>query len=318
MSRFPPIDAATELWSWGCAGFVCLACSGQTTVDLLPVRTETVGGASGSTYGGIVSSIGGVSGSTLGGTVSNAGGSTPTASAGRSGLPAELIHRWDFSGTGVEVSDRVGGAFGTVVGGAALDGNGHLSITDGVSYVALPTRLLSSTGTSSITIAAWVTWFGGASWQRVFDFGSTTTNDGLPGQANAQFYFTPRFEPRQFFSVLLDNDSSSEGQAVVEGTVGFPVKAVTSIAVVLDGDEQAGTSTLRLYLDGARIGESSALDLRLSEFDDQNCWLGQSQWAQDSEPLTHWNGEFDEFRIYARALSEREVANLSLADPSAL
>lgn len=286
MLRLLPLDA--DLRGSCCAVFAVLACSGETTVDLLPVRDVSANGVAGS------------------------------PNSGRGGFPAELIHWWDFAGEGSIVRDRVSGALGTVLGGAALDGNGHLSITDGVSYFALPEFLLSNAGSSSVTIAAWITWFGGASWQRVFDFGSTTTDDGSPGQARAQFYFTPRFEPRQYFSVLLDGDSSAGGQAVVEGTVAFPVNVAATIVVVLEGDEQTGTSTLRLYLDGVRVGEPSTTVLRLSEFSDRNCWLGQSQWVQDADPLTHWNGEYDEFRIYARALSDREIANLSLADPAAL
>lgn len=332
------IETRTPFSSWSCVCLCLIGCVEPTTVDLLPARdapsiggtsavgTSTSSGRSSAAAGTALSASGGSSAS-LGGTAASGGTAEPAGTFATSGagattvlgsLPAELIHRWDFSGSGVEVIDRIDGRAATILGGAELDGSGRLSISDGVSYVALPSAVLSSADSSSMTIAAWITWFGGASWQRVFDFGRTAAGDGLPGEATAQFYFTPRFEPRQFYSVLLDGDYTSSGQAVVESTEEFPANVPAFVAVVVEGNDATGTSSLRLYLNGARVGTPSTTAVRLAEFPDQNCWLGQSQWIQDADPLTHWNGQYDEFRIYSRALSDSEISNLSLSDPSRL
>lgn len=305
-----------------------IACTDTTTVDLLPSTSHSGGTGDRASTTQFTSAVGGAANleggttaratSALGGS-SVGGAATSTQStvgiAGNTGWPTELIHRWDFEGTGTVLSDGVTGVSSQVVGGASLDGAGQLSITDNASYVALPAWLIGKSKATSLTIAAWVTWHGGVSWQRVFDFGTTEAGDGQPGNVLAQFYFTPRFEPRQFYSALLDGDYTTSGQATVEGTETFPVDTPTFIAVVVEGDDAAGTSLLRIYLNGQLVGASNPTRLRLSEFKDQNCWLGQSQWIQDS---MHFNGSYDEFRIYARALSSAEIKRLAPDNPAQL
>lgn len=297
-----------------CALGGLMACTSTTTVDLLP--SDPTPGGTGAHASATTSTSGGTS-ARVSATTSASGGTSDAVNglAGNSGWPFELIHRWSFDGTGTALLDGVTGVFSPIVGGASLDGSGQLSITDDASYVDLPAWLIGKSRATSLTVAAWVTWYGGVSWQRVFDFGTTDAGDGQPGNVLAQFYFTPRFEPRQFYSVLLDGDYTSSGQATVEGTAPFPIDTPTFIAVVVEGDDTAGTSALRVYLNGELVGTSNATRLRLSEFKDQNCWLGQSQWIQDS---MHFNGAYDEFRIYARALSAAEITRLSAGDPALL
>jgi hypothetical protein len=298
------------------AGF---ACSASTTVDLLP---ETSSAGVGNT--GIAGATAALGGSSAASTSGGAGtGGTTASSTNANGWPAELIHLYDFAGTGTNVVDRVDGSVGTIEGAtsggtAALDGSGQLSITDGVSYVKLPSWLIKNAKSSSITFAIWFTWNGSASWARVFDFGATNEGDNTPGTALAQFYFTPMSEPNHYYSVLLNNDCNSGAQAVVEPAASFPIGEAVYVAVVVEGDEILGTSTLHLYLNGTEVGTPSTVAQRLTEFTDQNCWLGLSQWIQDNSVYQHFNGSYDEFRIYSRALTAAEVTALSLDDPSLL
>jgi hypothetical protein len=292
------------------------ACTSLRTVDLL---SEETGGSS---SGGAHATNGGTH-ATNGGTHATNGGASSAGRATTTGgtkpiLPKELIHLYDFDGTGTEIVDRAGGLSGTVLNGATLDGSGKLTINDGVSYVRLPSWLIKNAKTASLTIATWITWHGGASWARVFDFGATNEGTDQPGSALSQFYFTPKFEPKQFYSVLFDNDANHEGQASIEGTTAFEIDKLTLVVVTIEGDETAGTSTLHLYVNGVEGGPPSTVAQRLTEFTDQNCWLGQSQWIQDMSPSQHFNGEYNEFRIYSRALSVDEVLRLSLTDPTTL
>jgi arabinan endo-1,5-alpha-L-arabinosidase len=288
-------------------------------VDLLPKETGGTAASDGGTGSGGTFTAGGRSGSksSFTGGTSNAGGAKASTSS-TNGLPVELIHRYDFEGTGTEIFDRAGGQSGVVLGGATLNGTGALTINDGVSYVRLPSWLIKNAKTPSLTIASWITWQGGASWQRVFDFGATNEGNDQPGTALAQFYFTPKFEPVQFYSTLLDGDANTAGQATVEGTYAFPTNVRTLVVVVVEGDSTLGTSTVHLYVDGAATGTASTVNQRLTEFTDQNCWLAQSQWIQDADPVQHFNGSYDEFRIYSRALSATEISHLSLTDPTKL
>lgn len=302
------------------------ACSSLETVDLLPLGPgDTASGSGGATAPSTTSSTGSSTTAGSGGS-GGSGGSAGTHSGAVGGqssttwsnLPKDLVRLYDFSGTGTEVVDRAGGESGVVLGGATLDGSGQLSISDGKSYVRLPSWLLSSTGSSSVTLAAWVTWRGGTAWSRIFDFGSTVEGTDVPGNALSHFYFTPKFEPLLYYSAVLDGNCTVGGQAAVEGTEAFPSGTPTFLAVVVEGDDTLGTSTLRIYVDGVAAGTTSTTLLRLSAFRDPHCWLGQSQWVQDADPFQHYNGLFDEFRIYARALLPAEIAGLSLVDPTKL
>jgi hypothetical protein len=304
------------------------ACTSLTTVDLLSEETgsSSSGGAratsGGRSSGGTSATSGGASSggrtTAMGGSQTTTGTANTTAPSSIPNLPKELIHLYDFEGTGTEIVDRVGGLSGVVLNGALLDGTGKLTINDGVSYVRLPSWLIKNAQSPSLTIATWVTWHGGASWSRVFDFGATNEGTDQPGSALSQFYFTPKFEPAKYYSVLFDSDANHDGQATIEGTQVFEVDQLTLVVVTIEGDETLGTSTLRLYINGAEGGPPSTVGQRLTEFTDQNCWLGQSQWIQDSSISQHFNGSYEEFRIYSRALSADEVSRLSLSDPTVL
>lgn len=299
-------------------------CAAVTTVELLPELGQAGQGSWGGSGPGAIATA---SGSTqAAGAAGARGGATSGQSSGTSsvsGWPAELIHLYDFSGTGTEIVDRRGGGSGTIGrldGGlpASLDGSGRLSIADGYSYVKLPSWLIKNAKSSSITIAVWFTWDGSNSWARVFDFGATNEGDNTPGSALSQFYFTTRSEPNGYYSTVLDNDCNDGWQAGVEPPTAFPVSQAVFVAVVVEGDDTTGSSTLHLYLNGAEVGPASTTIQRLTEFTDQNCWLGLSQWAHDNTPAQHFNGSYDEFRMYSRALTAAEVARLVLDDPSVL
>ena len=76
-------------------------------------------------------------------------------------------------------------------------------------------------------------------------------------------------------------------------------------------------SFLSLYLDGRLAGRNADANLVPSDLGNTpNNWLGRSLYAVDP----YFVGSYDEFRIYNRALSEVEVAELycsTLARPRA-
>jgi len=230
--------------------------------------------------------------------------STTDAASGDAGgdaalAPAPLLPlyvRYDFAGTGAVAIDRAGLANGAIVGGAALDGDGHLTL-DGVDdFVDMPNRVVS--GLTSLTVVSWLTWNEPINWVRLFSFGSTDAGEGNPGRAVTSFSLTLFNRPEQVPSVLFESAGQVEQ---MEASRSAPSGAPIQLAVSLDA--AAGTTTL--YLNGAEVAQRTMAG-RVSSLDDVDNWIGRSHWVQDAT----LHARLDEFRIYARALSAAELAAL--------
>ncbi len=106
-----------------------------------------------------------------------------------------LIHRWSFDGTGVNVVDSIGGANGTVEGGAdarrrrACSRWPAIVMSSPISTSTCPTGLIS--GLSQVTILAWTTWQGGAGYQRIFDFGISDMGEQQGGSGRSHIAVMP-------------------------------------------------------------------------------------------------------------------------------
>lgn len=225
-------------------------------------------------------------------------------------LESLLAHRYDFEGTGTEVMDRVGVAHGTIAGGATLstlDGKGVVQLAGGSggSYVDLPNGLISVL--TSATLEAWVTWGGGGSWQRVFDFGdsSAAKPENNPANGETYLYFTPQSNG----GVALAGFSlagNSVGQEVqVLATASLP-QTLSQVVVVADST----ADKLILYINGAKASEQPWSD-ELAGINDVNVWLGRSQYIGD----VALKAVFHDFRIYDSALSAPQVATAFVAGP---
>src|SRR5579884_202818 len=94
-----------------------------------------------------------------------------------------LVHRWSFN---TDDNDSVGGANGTNMNGAYLDGNGHVvipgsgyvSTQDSCPYVALPPGIM--TNLNSITVECWLTDNAGQTWAEPWCFGGSTSGPSEP------------------------------------------------------------------------------------------------------------------------------------------
>ncbi len=220
--------------------------------------------------------------------------------------PPVLAHRYSFEGAppATLVADSIGGADGTVTGGAVFTGNGQLNLVGVNGYVNLPNGLIS--GLTNVTLEAWVTWNGGAIWQRIFDFGSDSAGENNQGTGLTYLALTPQSGSGTVRFAITTN--SGNGEMPVAGPGAFPIGQETHVAVSYDF--VAGTSVL--YLNGERVTNGPA-SIPLSAINDVNVWLGKSQWTDP-----YFNGQFDEFRIYNGALSDAAVAGSFAAGPNAL
>jgi len=276
------------------AGSLGFGCTAVTTVDLFPEKAAA--GKAGQPSGA-------EAGKTSNGTASGLG-----ASSG-----PWLVNRYDFSGTGTVVVDSLSGKNGEIIGGAALDGTGQLSLTgDTQQYVKLPPWLISSM--KSVTIVTWFTWNGGRPWQSVFNFGYNKSGSSLPSEdVGAEVFFTPltvAVTPTSSFHMAIVFD---QGQDSIDHPEAFPTNQPMAVAAVYDGELRQ----ISLFYNGILAEPPKALTIgySLSELKDSNCWLGQSQWAHDVAYNGNFRGIYDEFRIYSGALTAQQVANLSLTDP---
>jgi hypothetical protein len=221
------------------------------------------------------------------------------------GLRDALVHRYRFDGTGTTVTDSRGGQNGMVVN-AQLSGAGKLDLAGGTSdqYVDLPNGLVS--GLTDATFEVWVTWSGGGSWQRIFDFGdNNNATEGSQGTGRSYLFLTPSVATSMTLRLAYSlNGSGSETQ--INASAALPTGGVHHIAVVIDDTNDR----MLLYLDGALAG-SVALTGSLSSIHDINNWLGRSQYSSDPELA----GSLHELRIYGAALSAEQIALSRSAGP---
>lgn len=229
------------------------------------------------------------------------------------GIKSALVHRYDFEGTGTAVIDRVGSADGVVKGGATLSqvgGKGVVVLAGGAtgSYVDLPNKLLSAL--TNATLEAWVTWGGGAAWQRVFDFGdsSSATPEDNPANGKSYLFLTPATDDAgggAMRAVYSLSGGAAAAETRVDATTALP-QTLTHVALVVD----TKGGNLLLYVNGAATG-TQAFSGALASINDVNVWLGRSQYEADPE-LT---GTFHDFRVYDAALTPLQIATSFAGGP---
>jgi alpha-L-arabinofuranosidase len=175
---------------------------------------------------------------------------------------------------------------GTKEGTANIDSigkiNGSLSL-DGQGSVKLPNNILN--GLNELTVSAWVQYnvANGSEWQRIYDFGNDTNNN-------------------LFLSKNRTNNFNSNRN--VEGLNGgnpFTDDKWYFITTTITKD------TMIYYENGVEVNRKEHLKNKLSSLKDsiQN-YIGKSKYSADP----NFNGYIDEFRIYNKALTAKEISEL--------
>lgn len=221
------------------------------------------------------------------------------ATAPQAAVPADpgasaLVLLYAMEGNTQDTSGKGnnGTASGNPAYGTGPNGYGKALKFDGLDdYVTLPIGTLLSS-LSNITVATWVNYSGtGGGWQRIWDFGSSTTN---------YMFLTP-----------AQGTTGSMTFAIMTGTVAEKRFVAPSIlptgwhhtAVAIDGTAKTAT----LYLDGTAAATSSVAVLPKDLGVTTQNWIGRSQFTADA----FFNGMVDDFRIYNRALSGSEIRYLA-------
>lgn len=151
-------------------------------------------------------------------------------------------------------------------------------------------------GVTDVTIAARFRWNGGGNFQRLFDFGNSTSQ---------YLFLTPKSGSNTLRFAITT--SGTAGEQILEA----PSPAIgewTHVAVTLI--DQTGT----LYVNGVPVA-SGTVTLDPGTINPLLNWIGKSQFTAD--PL--FAGAIDDFRIHRRGLTAAEIRSLALPPaPSAV
>lgn len=136
------------------------------------------------------------------------------------------------------------------------------------------------------TVSGWVKWIGGGNWQRIFDFGQSTSNF---------FYLTPS-DGANLLQCAITPDLNIYNQ-VVESPVAMPTNQWAHVAVVMDGRQGI------LYLNGNAVAVNNSVNLLPSDLGPTNCYFGRSEFPADP----YFNGRMSAMRLNSSALSRAQI-----------
>ena len=194
---------------------------------------------------------------------------------------AGLIARYAFDGN----ANASVGAPGTASGSPAyITGvNGSAIDLDGTNdFVTLPAGTASAT---ELTIASWFWRDSTASWQRLFDFGTGTSEN---------MFLSPRSGSSTIHFGIRDGGAEQS-----LSTPSLPTGQWVHIAVTLGGNVG------RLYVNGTLV-DTDTITLRPTDFLHDYSYIGKSQFP---DPL--FDGRIDEFLIFNQALTAAQIAALA-------
>jgi len=188
------------------------------------------------------------------------------------------------NGTLVNMDPATDWVTGQIGNALALDG------TD--DHVTLPIGSVIGSLTNC-TIATWVNWSGGSSWQRIWEFGSNT---------NVYMFLTPNNGSTGALRFAITRTGSA-GENQTTSSAVLPSDGWHHVAVTIDADNH----THSLYLDGNRVAQNTSATLKPSDLGSTTRnRLGRSQ---TSDP--YFNGLLDDVRIYNYSMNAEEVAQLA-------
>jgi hypothetical protein len=208
--------------------------------------------------------------------------------------PVLVAHlRFDET-SGTTASDATGNGWnGTLVNGPlwrAGKYNNAVDLDGTDDYVSLPTGVVD--GLTDFTISAWVYLDAVSTWSRVFDFGNNTT---------VNMFLTPRHSNSSGTVRFAITTSGAGGEQRINGSAALPTGVWTHVAVTHSGN------TGILYVNGAEVGRNSSMSLTPDSLGaTTKNYIGKSQYADP-----YLNGRVDDFRIYSKALSAADVAELA-------
>lgn len=210
---------------------------------------------------------------------SNEVSATPTGNA-------SIVAQFQFDGNTQDGSVNLNhsATYGSVSYTQGKVGTGSITLNGANNFVQLPPDIASH---QEITVATWVFWNGGASLQRIFDFGNNQLEN---------MFLSPSSDSSQLQFTIKNSNIEQSLKASA-----LPTGVWSHIAVTL------GATAAKMYVNGKQVAESTSITLSPIDFKPVLNYIGRSQ---NSDPLL--NGRIDDFRIYNYALTPDEITVLSL------
>jgi hypothetical protein len=200
--------------------------------------------------------------------------------------------RWSFDeGQGTTAADGVGdhAASGTGEWVAGRDGTGSAIHLDGVDdHFATEGPVVDTTG--SYTVSAWVQLD-----KKPSNWSTIVGQDSTVGAS--AFYLQYGGGGRWAFSY----EGEPRAEYVVEPVIGDWYHVV--------GVRDAADQKLKLYVNGELVGQS---DVCGGTTPSGPLTIGRGQWS--GNPVDYWPGTIDDVRVFDRALSDAEVAQVYAGD----
>lgn len=167
--------------------------------------------------------------------------------------------------------------------------NGQALVFDGANtVVTLPPNVARN---NAFTFAAWIKWSGGANWQRIFDFGNSSTH---------YMFLSPNAAGTNLRFALRNGGSEQTVQTAMPA-----VDTWQHIAVTLSG------TTARIFVNGTQVAQNTGMSILPSNFSPRVNFLGKSQFIADP----NFNGAMDDVLITDYALSAAQIASLQTNTP---
>jgi len=208
-----------------------------------------------------------------------------------------LQAHYTFDGT---LADATGNGYGgTAMGNELYEesiyGDGQAVSLDGINdYIELPIGPVVGSS-NSITIATRFNMSPNTNaWQRIFDFGNSSSTGYM--------FLSPQMGTAGTMRFAI----TAAGGGTAESSIDAPSAILEGwhhVAVTINGDDM----TISLYLDGEQIVSGATATVPSDLGQTTQNWLGRSQYDADG----YYMGLLDEFRIYNRALSDGEIRYLA-------
>ena len=241
-------------------------------------------------------------------------GST-TISAGTLKLganPISLAHRWSFNGS---LADSVGGSNATILPVGATDvsltsNSGQVTLTGGTGtapgYINLGTNLLPKIN-SPVTIELWATPKSVKNWSRIFDLGSSDSENLFMSWTQGTNQNSDRVEWREGSSYNTSDNTNQPYNLNTEYHIVMELNPSGSSTVVTWYSTASGNADL-----GSAKGTFTTTKT-IASFNDSADNLGRSFYSADSTA----NASYNEVRFWNGALSSNILEILHDAGPNA-
>lgn len=226
---------------------------------------------------------------------------------------ADLRHLYTFNdGT---ANDSIGGAHGTIQGGAIIAA-GQLNLGGAGQYVDLPAATIGINAYTTATLEMWLNAAPASNNQFTMAAAFGRHGDaGADEDANLGYDYImvqPTRGGGQLYSRVAITDGTYSEEVGVDGPVVAGV-GQRHFAVTIDSSAGVDNTTIGFYVDGALIGSATGTP-DLADVGSAVAYLGRSVYMNDP----YFTGSINEFRIHDNILTPAQISSSFATGPAGL